>query len=304
MKSLQKNVLCGILMLFSLSTFAQKNQVPVIINNCYSGYSTTLLLENQIVVESNTGLIDIAAPLFSIQINNRWGNSTPISNLSYSFKITNYNSGQAIDFENFDYLNENYVNDGNTITANSNGGYDVEVAYNSTSSTYLIDNRASGLVVAEVLDRQMQFYRGGDMIAENNTIGYTVEISNVHFKKIGGSSFETCASNFRNIILIELEDYQKTNTFSTDPLAKLNTNLTHCFPNPTKGHVYIYLKEFENNASNYSVHIYNSHGQIMINQKWNPYQAIEVSKLSEGIYNINLLNSYNEIMFTDKLVIK
>jgi len=121
MKTLQKNLLWAFLMLLSVSTFAQKIQVSVSNSNCNSGYSATLLLENEFAVEEDNSNTVLAAPSFALQINNTRGSSVSISSLSYSFKISNYSADQIIDFENFDYLNEAYIADGYSIESNGNG---------------------------------------------------------------------------------------------------------------------------------------------------------------------------------------
>jgi len=305
MKALPKKILCGLFVLLNMATFAQKNQAPVIVNNCNSGYATTLLLENQIALDSNTGAISAAAPLFTLDIKNSWGNSVSISDLSYSFKITNYNSGQAIDFENFDYLNDAYITDDFVINRIGNT-YDVEFLNSnySTGSTNLIDDR-SGLVVSDVLEKFWELFRSGDLESDQNEIGYTIEISNVRFKKAGTNFFEFCATNFTKTVIIELEGSQKTSQYAGTSLFKKNTaNLMHCFPNPAKEKVYIYLNGFENDIRNYDVLIYNMNGQIMLSQKWNPYKAIELAHLSEGMYNLFILDKFRQIKHSNKLIIE
>jgi len=305
MRTLQENTLCGLFVFLSMATFAQKNQIPVILNNCSSGYTTTLLLENQIAVDLNTGTISAAAPLFTLEIKNSWGNLVSISNLSYSFKITNYNSGQAIDFENFDYSNDAYITDDFMVGSNGNG-YDVEFLNNnySSSSTYLIDDRSS-LVAENVLEKSWELFRDGDFESTQNDIGYTIEISNIRFKKGGINLFEFCSANFTKTILLELESSQKTSHhINTSSFKKENNNLMYCFPNPTKEKVYVYSNEFEKDVQNYNVHIYNTNGQIMLSQKWNPYQAIKLTHLSEGIYNLYVLDDLKKIKYNNKLIIE
>jgi len=306
MKTLQKNLLMGVLMVLGMSTFAQKNQVPVTVNNCYSGYSATLLLENEFAVEENNSNTVSAAPSFALQIKNRWGSSVPVSTLSYSFKISNYSADQIIDFENFDYLDDAYITDGFSIQPNGNG-YDVEVSYSNLppGSYYLIDDRTT-VAVEHILDRQSQLYRGASVGDTQNAIGYTIEISNVQFIRTGNYTFETCATNYTKTVFLELEGFQKTSSAATDQLLKLETeNLMLCFPNPAKNQVYINLTSIESKLDeSYNVHIYNTNGQLMINQKWNPYEAVDLSQLSKGIYNLYIFNNFQKIMQSDKLIIE
>jgi len=302
METLQKNILLGLLLILSISTNAQKNQVPVIVNGCFSGYSTTLLLENQIAIDSNSGVITSAAPLFTVDIRNRWGYPVDISNLSYSFKITNYSSNQSIDFENFDYLNEAYISNGYSISSNGDG-YDVELtpSLDPTGSTFLIDDR-SGLVVSDVLERSLELYRNDNILSD---IGYTIEISNVQFKKASSNLNELCATDFTQTILLELEGSQKisplVNTLSQKKQIK---NIAYSFPNPIKDLVYINLFDYEKNSQNYSVHIYNTNGQIMLKQKWNAYKAIRLNNLEKGIYSLSLLDSHHQIMYSNKIIVE
>lgn len=302
MKTLQKKLLCGLFVLLSTVTFAQKNQVTTL-NSCSSSYSTTLLLESEIAIDSNTGAISTAAPLFTLDIKDNSGNSVSISDLSYSFKITNINSGQIFDFETFDYLNDAYITDDFVINSNGNG-YDVEFENSSYSSgsTYLIDDRSS-LVVAEVMERSWELYRSGDFETTHNDIGYIIEISNVRFKKATTNFFEFCASNIKLTVLIELENSQKTSHHTnTSSFKKEANNLMHCFPNPTKEQVYVYLSDLEKDVQNYEIHIYNTSGQIILSQKWNPYQAIKLNHLSKGIYNLYVLDDLKKIKYNNKLV--
>lgn len=306
MKTLQKNLLWAFLMLLSVSTFAQKIQVSVSNSNCNSGYSATLLLENEFAVEEDNSNTVLAAPSFALQINNTRGSSVSISSLSYSFKISNYSADQIIDFENFDYLNEAYIADGYSIESNGNG-YDVEISINnqSSGSYFLIDERAS-VAVEQILDRLIGFYRiGSDEITQNN-IGYTIEISNVQFIRTGSYSFETCATNYTKTVLLELEGFQKTNSSTSNQLLKSEVdNLMFCFPNPAKNKVYIQLAAVENKSDeNYDIHIYNTNGQLMINQKWIPYKAVELNQLNKGIYNLSVLNNFQKIIHSDKLIIE
>ncbi len=303
MKSLQKNVLWGVLLLFSLSTTAQRNQIPIPVSSCYSAYSTTLLLENQIAIEPNTGLATAAAPLFIVGIENRWGTAVSVSQLNYSFKITNYNEGQPIDFENFDYLNDNYITDDFAIIQNGDW-YEVTYTYNQNAaySPFLIDDRSS-LIVENVLERSIAFYRGDEDFT--NEIGFTIELKNISFKTSNYMFFDYCAANYTETVLIELEDYQKyipsESAFSSKIVAD---NLMYSFPNPAKDIVYIHLGSLQNNAKNYDVQIYTINGQIVLSEKWIAQKAINVAQLSEGIYNISVFNQLKQIQYSNKLIIE
>jgi len=304
MKALQKNVLSILLVLITISIYAQKNQIHVTLNNCYSGYSATLLLENQIAIDKNAGVMFTAAPLFTVDIKNRWGHSVQISDLSYSFKITNYSNEQAIDFENFDYLNETFITDDFVISANADG-YDVEFVSTNYSfgSTYFIDDRAS-LVVENVLEKSYEFFRNDNVENAQNNLGFIIEISNIQFTKLNGGFSSNCAKNFKKVVLLELENFQKVSSPEAASLHKSKTNnILQCFPNPAGGQVYINLREFEKNQP-YYVSLYNTNGQIMLNQKWNPYKAFEINHLNKGIYSIYVLDNFQKIKYTEKLIVK
>jgi len=162
------------------------------------------------------------------------------------------------------------------------------------------------VAVEQILDRLIGFYRiGSDEITQNN-IGYTIEISNVQFIRTGSYSFETCATNYTKTVLLELEGFQKTNSSTSNQLLKSEVdNLMFCFPNPAKNKVYIQLAAVENKSDeNYDIHIYNTNGQLMINQKWIPYKAVELNQLNKGIYNLSVLNNFQKIIHSDKLIIE
>lgn len=315
MKLIKQNVLIVLSVVLSITAFGQINILGSSNNGCFnscnSNYSATLELGNIVLQNETVNGKTPAAPLFNLKIAPFRSRAVSYSSLKFSFRIKNFSKNQLVDFEGFNYANENYNTSNFNISLNDCGWYDVVYcdSNNEGQDILRVDDRAGVNIQIISNDRWNALYRAADPRA----YGYHLEIKNVSFSSSIGcdvqniTHFENCASNTTETLIIYPE-IAKTGSFlnSNSRIANMDGgDFEHItvYPNPVKDKIFIQLNEADAKYDNLYASIFNKQGKLLSrNLIKGPNSIIPADDLSRGFYVLKL-SSNNEFIAMNKILI-